>query len=225
MTTRRTAWDGSTIGSASSPGRDGASAPAWPGRWPPRGAKVVVNDLGGAVDGSGKDQGPAQEVADEITAAGGQAVANFGDISSYEQAEALIQQALDTYGGVDVLINVAGILRDRMLFNMTEKEWDDVIRVHLKGTFNTSKFASIHWRAERKGHYRMINFTSVSGLYGNPGQPNYSAAKLGIVGFTISSANALSRYGVTCNAISPRRADAHDRRHPRRPAARRHRPL
>ena len=168
-----------------------------------QGAKVVVNDLGGAVDGSGNDQGPAQEVADEITAAGGQAVANFGDISNYEQAEALIQQALDTYGGVDVLINVAGILRDRMLFNMTEKEWDDVIRVHLKGTFNTSKFASIHWRAERKGHYRMINFTSVSGLYGNPGQPNYSAAKLGIVGFTLSSANALSRYGVTCNAISP----------------------
>jgi len=168
-----------------------------------QGGKIVVNDLGGATDGSGSDQSPAQEVVSEITAAGGQAVANFADVSDYDQAEGLIQTALDTYGGLDVMINVAGILRDRMLFNMAEKEWDDVIRVHMKGTFNTSKFASIHWRSERKGHYRLINFTSVSGLYGNPGQPNYSAAKMGIVGFTLSSANALSRYGVTANAISP----------------------
>jgi NAD(P)-dependent dehydrogenase (short-subunit alcohol dehydrogenase family) len=168
-----------------------------------QGAKVVVNDLGGAIDGSGADKAPATKVVEEIMAAGGTAVANFGDVSNYDQAEALIQSALDTYGGVDVLINVAGILRDRMLFNMSEKEWDDVIRVHMKGTFNTSRFVSIHWRAERKGHYRLINFTSVSGLYGNPGQPNYSAAKMGIVGLTLSSANALSRYGATANAISP----------------------
>ncbi|PZC43287.1 MAG: NAD(P)-dependent dehydrogenase, short-chain alcohol dehydrogenase family [Chloroflexi bacterium] len=168
-----------------------------------QGGKIVVNDLGGAIDGSGSDQTPAQQVVDEITAAGGQAVANYADVSDYAQAEGLVQQALDTYGGLDVLINVAGILRDRMLFNMNEKEWDDVIRVHMKGTFNTSKFASIHWRSERKGHYRLINFTSVSGLYGNPGQPNYSAAKMGIVGFTLSSANALARYGATANAISP----------------------
>ena len=168
-----------------------------------QGGKIVVNDLGGAVDGSGSDQAPAQQIVEEITAAGGQAVANFGDVSNYDLAEALIQTALDTYGGVDVLINVAGILRDRMVFNMTEKEWDDVIRVHLKGTFNTTKFASIHWRAERKGHYRLINFTSVSGLYGAPGQPNYAAAKMGIIGFTLSIANALGRYGATANAISP----------------------
>ena len=158
-----------------------------------QGGKIVVNDLGGATDGSGSDQGPAQDVVNEITAAGGQAVANFADVSNYDQAEGLIQTALDTYGGLDVMINVAGILRDRMLFNMAEKEWDDVIRVHMKGTFNTSKFASIHWRSERKGHYRLINFTSVSGLYGNPGQPNYAAAKLGIVGLTLSTANALMR--------------------------------
>ena len=167
------------------------------------GGKVVVNDLGGAVDGSGADQGPAQTLVDEIKGAGGEAVANFSDVSDHEQAESLVKQALDTYGGLDVLINVAGILRDRMVFNMSEKEWDDVIRVHMKGTFNTTRFASIHWRSERKGHYRLINFTSVSGLYGNPGQPNYSAAKMGIVGFTLSCANALSRYGVACNAISP----------------------
>lgn len=168
-----------------------------------QGAKIVVNDLGGAIDGSGSDQTPAQAVVDEITSAGGQAVANYADVSDYEQAEGLVKQALDTYGGLDVLINVAGILRDRMVFNMNEKEWDDVIRVHMKGTFNTTKFASIHWRSERKGHYRLINFTSVSGLYGNPGQPNYSAAKMGIVGFTLSCANGLGRYGATANAISP----------------------
>ena len=168
-----------------------------------QGAKIVVNDLGASLEGEGEDQAPASQVVEEIRSVGGQAISNFGDITDYDQAEALIQSALDEFGGLDVMINVAGILRDRMIFNMAEHEWDDVIRVHMKGTFNTTRFASIHWRSERKGHYRLINFTSVSGLYGAPGQPNYAAAKMGIVGFTLSCANALQRYGVTANAISP----------------------
>ena len=167
------------------------------------GAAVVVNDLGGSVDGEGADDAPAREVVREIEAGGGRAVANFDDVSDYDAAEQIIRTALNEYGQLDILCNVAGILRDRMIFNMTEPEWDAVIAVHLKGTFNTSKYASIHWRQERKGDYRLINFTSVSGLSGSPGQPNYAAAKLGIVGLTYSCANALGRYGVTSNAISP----------------------
>ncbi len=167
------------------------------------GAAVVVNDLGGSVDGEGADDAPAREVVREIEAAGGRAVANFDDVSDYDAAEQIIRTALNEYGQLDILCNVAGILRDRMIFNMTEAEWDAVIAVHLKGTFNTSKYASIYWRSERKGNYRLINFTSVSGLSGSPGQPNYAAAKLGIVGLTYSCANALGRYGVTSNAISP----------------------
>ena len=169
------------------------------------GASVVVNDLGGAVDGSGADTGPAQLVVDEITEAGGKAVANGSDISSHAQAEELIKTAISEFGRLDVLVNVAGILRDRMIFNMSEQEWDDVIRVHLKGTFNTSKFAAAHWRSlrEENAQNRIINFTSVSGLHGAPGQPNYAAAKMGIVGLTWSCANALGKYGVTANAISP----------------------
>jgi NAD(P)-dependent dehydrogenase (short-subunit alcohol dehydrogenase family) len=169
------------------------------------GASVVVNDLGGNVDGSGADVGPAQLVVDEITAAGGTAVANGADISDHAAAEELIKSAISEFGQLNVLVNVAGILRDRMIFNMTEQEWDDVIRVHLKGTFNTSKFASAHWRSLRdeSAQNRIINFTSVSGLHGAPGQPNYAAAKMGIVGLTWSSANALAKYGVTVNAISP----------------------
>ncbi len=167
------------------------------------GAAVVVNDLGGSVDGEGADDAPAREVVREIEAAGGRAVANFDDVSDYDASEQIIRTALNEYGQLDILCNVAGILRDRMIFNMTEAEWDAVIAVHLKGTFNTSKYAAIHWRQERKGDYRLINFTSVSGLAGAPGQPNYAAAKLGIVGLTYSCANALGRYGVTSNAISP----------------------
>jgi NAD(P)-dependent dehydrogenase (short-subunit alcohol dehydrogenase family) len=169
------------------------------------GAAVVVNDLGGAVDGSGSDAGPAQQVVDEIAAAGGKAVASGADISDHAAAEDLIKTAISEFGKLDVLVNVAGILRDRMVFNMTEQEWDDVIRVHLKGTFNTTKFASAHWRSLRdeSAQNRIINFTSVSGLHGAPGQPNYAAAKMGIVGLTYSSAHALARYGVTVNAISP----------------------
>ena len=169
------------------------------------GASVVVNDLGANLDGSGADTNPAQQVVDEITAAGGKAIANGADISDHAAAEELIKAAIAEFGQLDVLVNVAGILRDRMIFNMTEQEWDDVIRVHLKGTFNTSKFASAHWRSLRDEHaqHRIINFTSVSGLHGAPGQPNYAAAKMGIVGLTWSCANSLAKYGVTCNAISP----------------------
>jgi NAD(P)-dependent dehydrogenase (short-subunit alcohol dehydrogenase family) len=169
------------------------------------GACVVVNDLGVAVDGSGHDSGPADDVAAEIVKAGGKAIANGADISDFAAAENLIGTAIEEFGRLDVLVNVAGILRDRMVFNMTEQEWDDVIRVHLKGTFNTTRFASAHWRSLRDetAQNRIINFTSVSGLHGAPGQPNYAAAKMGIVGLTYSSAHSLARYGVTVNAISP----------------------
>ncbi len=135
----------------------------------------------------------------------GKAIASGADIADFAAAEGLIGTAIEQFGRLDVLVNVAGILRDRMVFNMTEQEWDDVIRVHLKGTFNTTRFASAYWRSLRDetAQNRIINFTSVSGLHGAPGQPNYAAAKMGIVGLTYSSANALARYGVTVNAISP----------------------
>src|ERR1700722_3703731 len=170
-----------------------------------RGAAVVVCDLGVAMDGSGRDTGPAAEVVEEITAAGGKAIANGADISDHAAAEGLIKTAIEEFGRLDVVVNVAGILRDRMIFNMTETEWDDVIRVHLKGTFNTTRFASAHWRSLRDetAQNRIINFTSVSGLHGAPGQPNYAAAKMGIVGLTYSAAHSLAKYGVTVNAISP----------------------
>ncbi|HEX4094488.1 MAG TPA: SDR family NAD(P)-dependent oxidoreductase [Trebonia sp.] len=170
-----------------------------------QGASVVVNDLGAEMDGSGADAGPASEVVAEIASAGGTAVVNGADISSFAAAENLVASTIEQFGRLDVLVNVAGILRDRMVFNMTEAEWDDVIRVHLKGTFNTTRFASAHWRSLRdeSAQNRIINFTSVSGLHGAPGQPNYAAAKMGIVGLTWSSANSLAKYGVTVNAISP----------------------
>jgi NAD(P)-dependent dehydrogenase (short-subunit alcohol dehydrogenase family) len=170
-----------------------------------KGASVVVNDIGAALDGSGDDAGPAQQVAAEIADVGGKAVASLADVSDHGAAEGLIATAVEQFGRLDVLVNVAGILRDRMVFSMSEQEWDDVIRVHLKGTFNTTKFAAAHWRSVRdeSAQNRIINFTSVSGLHGAPGQPNYAAAKMGIVGLTYSCANALGRYGVTANAISP----------------------
>ena len=169
------------------------------------GASVVVNDLGAEMDGSGQDAGPAQQVVAEIAEAGGKAIVNGADISDFDAAEGLVRGAIDQFGRLDVLVNVAGILRDRMVFNMTETEWDDVIRVHLKGTFNTTRFASAHWRSLRDeaAQNRIINFTSVSGLHGAPGQPNYAAAKMGIVGLTYSAAHSLAKYGVTVNAISP----------------------
>jgi NAD(P)-dependent dehydrogenase (short-subunit alcohol dehydrogenase family) len=168
-----------------------------------QGASVVVNDLGAALDGSGSDATPAQQVVAEIGDA--RAIANAADVSDLGAAEALIGTAIGQFGRLDVLVNVAGILRDRMVFSMTEPEWDDVIRVHLKGTFNTTKFAAAHWRSLRDeaAQNRIINFTSVSGLHGAAGQPNYAAAKMGIVGLTYSCANALVRYGVTTNVVSP----------------------
>ena len=169
------------------------------------GMAVVVNDLGGALDGSGSDSGLARGVAEEIAGNGGRAAANGADVSDHAAAEDLIKTAVSEFGRLDVLVNAAGILRDRMVFNMAEHEWDDVIRVHLKGTFNTTKFAAAHWRALRdeSAQNRIINFTSVSGLHGAPGQPNYAAAKMGIVGLTYSTANSLAKYGVTVNAVSP----------------------
>ncbi len=170
-----------------------------------QGASVIVNDIGAALDGSGSDAGPAQQVVAEIADAGGKAAASLADVSDHGAAEGLIATAIEQFGRLDALVNVAGILRDRMVFTMSEQEWDDVIRVHLKGTFNTTKFAAAHWRSVRdeSAQNRIINFTSVSGLHGAPGQPNYAAAKMGIVGLTYSCANALGRYGVTANAISP----------------------
>jgi len=169
------------------------------------GAAVVVNDLGVALDGSGADAGPAQLTADDIVAAGGRAVGSSADISLHATGEELVKTAIAEFGRLDILVNVAGILRDRMVFNMTEQEWDDVIRVHLRGTFNTTKFAAAHWRSlrDQSAQNRIINFTSVSGLHGAPGQPNYAAAKMGIAGLTYSSAHSLAKYGVTVNAISP----------------------
>ena len=171
------------------------------------GAKVIVNDLGGDRDGTGADVGPAQTVVDEIKAAGGEAAANTDDISSWDGAAGLIQQAVDTFGRLDVLINNAGILRDRMLFTMSEEEWDAVIRVHLKGTFAPSHHAAAYWREQSKAgaavDARLINTTSVSGIYANAGQTNYGSAKAGIAAFTQIAAVELSRYGVTVNAIAP----------------------
>jgi NAD(P)-dependent dehydrogenase (short-subunit alcohol dehydrogenase family) len=171
------------------------------------GAKVVVNDLGAAVDGSGGDQTPAQQVVDEIKAAGGEAVANGDDVSSWDGAERLIKTAIDTFGDLHVLVNNAGILRDRMLVNMSEQEWDAVIKVHLKGTFGPSRHAAAYWRDQSKAgnavDARIINTTSVSGIYGNVGQSNYGAAKAGIASFTGIVALELARYGVTVNAVAP----------------------
>jgi NAD(P)-dependent dehydrogenase (short-subunit alcohol dehydrogenase family) len=171
------------------------------------GAKVVVNDLGGSRDGTGGDAGPAQQVVDEIAAAGGQAVASTDDISSWAGGETIVRQALDAFGGLDVVINNAGILRDRMVFSMTEDEWDAVIKVHLKGTFVTSRHAAAYWRDRAKAgeanDARLVNTTSVAGLYANPGQTNYGAAKAGIATFTQIAAEELGRYGVTVNAVAP----------------------
>jgi NAD(P)-dependent dehydrogenase (short-subunit alcohol dehydrogenase family) len=171
------------------------------------GAKVVVNDLGGSASGEGTDAGPAQQVVDEIVATGGEAVANTDDISNWVGAERLVTQAVETFGGLDVLVNNAGILRDRMLANMSEAEWDAVIKVHLKGTAGPSHFAAAHWRDRSKAGEvntaRIINTTSPSGIYGNVGQTNYGAAKAGIAAFTIIAADELARYGITVNAIAP----------------------
>ena len=172
------------------------------------GAKVIVNDLGGAADGSGTDTIPAQAVADEITAAGGTALANTADISDWSGAQSLIDQAIEEFGGLDVLVNNAGILRDRTIASMTEAEWDDVIRVHLRGTIAPTHFAAAYWRSQAKQtgkptDARLINTTSASGIFGNFGQSNYGAAKAGIAAFTIIAAKELAAYGATANAVAP----------------------
>ncbi|MEV7191422.1 3-oxoacyl-ACP reductase [Streptomyces sp. NPDC093510] len=175
------------------------------------GASVVVNDFGQpGRDGSGEaSAAPAEEVAAEIRAAGGQAVAHTGDVADHTQARDLVRLAVDAYGKLDILVNNAGILRDRMIFSMSESEWDSVIHVHLKGHFNTTHFASAHWRERSKAaggpvYGRIVNTSSEAFLAGSAGQPNYAAAKGGIVGLTTSTALALAKYGVTANAICPR---------------------
>ncbi|MER6980087.1 SDR family NAD(P)-dependent oxidoreductase [Streptomyces carpinensis] len=170
-----------------------------------QGALLVLNDLGSGPDGTGGDAGPAQDIAKEINDLGGRAVSDGGDVADTATGRRLVELALEHYGRLDVVVNVAGILRDRMIFNLPEEDWDAVIRVHLRGHFATIKPAVAHWREQRNpgGHYRIINFTSDSALQGSPGQPNYAAAKMGIIGLTASLANALARYGVTANAIAP----------------------
>ncbi len=171
------------------------------------GARVVVNDLGGDRTGDGADLTPAQSVVAEIIDAGGEAVANGANVADFDEAGSMIAQAIDTFGTLDVVVNNAGILRDRMLVNMTEQEWDAVINVHLKGTFAPARHAAGYWRDKHKAgepvDARLINTTSVSGIFGNIGQTNYGAAKAGIASFTIIAALELARYGVTANAISP----------------------
>jgi NAD(P)-dependent dehydrogenase (short-subunit alcohol dehydrogenase family) len=172
-----------------------------------QGAKIVVNDLGGDMAGAGEDATPAQEVVAEIEAMGGEAIANGANVADYDAAGEMIQQAVDRFGRLDVLVNNAGILRDRMLVNMDESEWDSVIEVHLKGTFSPARHAAAHWRERVKAgdavDARLINTTSPSGIYGNAGQTNYGAAKAGIAAFTVIAAMELERYGVTVNAIAP----------------------
>ncbi|MDF1478476.1 SDR family oxidoreductase [Leifsonia sp. H3M29-4] len=172
-----------------------------------QGAKVVVNDLGTSLDGEGRSVGPAQEVVDLIVAEGGEAIANGADIADFQQASEMVQLAIDTFGRLDVLVNNAGFVRDRMLFNQSEEEWDAVIRVHLKGHFATMRHAAAYWRAESKAGRqpvgRVINTSSGAGLQGSVGQAAYSAAKAGIAALTIVAAQELRNYGVTVNALAP----------------------
>lgn len=165
------------------------------------GAKVVVNDLGGATDGSGESATPADEVVAEIKKDGGEAVANYDNVATLEGGESIINTAVDSYGKIDILVNNAGILRDKMIFNMTPEEWDAVIKVHLYGLFHCTKPAAILMRQQKGG--RIISMSSTSGLLGNAGQANYGAAKAGIAGFTRVVSRDLGRYGITVNAIAP----------------------
>lgn len=172
------------------------------------GAKVIVNDMGGDWNGVGTDQRPAAEVCDEIAAFGGAAVPNFDNVATDEGASRLVSQAIDTYGGLDVLINNAGILRDSMVFSSDPKEWASVLDVHLMGHYLPTRAATAYWREQSKAgnvsHRTIVNTTSESGLFGNVGQSNYAAAKLGIVGLTLAVAKETSKYGVTVNAVAPR---------------------
>ncbi len=171
------------------------------------GAKVVVNDLGGANDGSGIDAGPAAEVVEDIRSRGGEAIANGDDIADWNGAQQLINSAIEAFGDLDILVNNAGILRDRVIVNMSEAEWDDVVRVHLKGHFAPSKWAAAYWREEAKNGRakprNMVHTSSTSGLFSNPGQSNYGAAKAGIASFSQILAKELGRYEVKSNCIAP----------------------
>jgi len=171
------------------------------------GAKVIVNDLGGAIDGSGDDRTAAEQVVDEIRAFGGEAQSNGDDVASVEGAKSLVDSAVAAFGDLHVLVNNAGILRDRMLVNMSEEDWDSVIHVHLKGHFLPTRYAAAYWREQvkqgREVSASVVNTSSTSGLLGNPGQTNYGAAKAGIAAFTIIAAQELGRYGVRVNAIAP----------------------
>ena len=171
------------------------------------GAKVVVNDLGGGHDGAGNDTGPAASVVGEIRTAGGEAVANAESVSDWKAAERMVRQAIDTFGALHVVVNNAGILRDRMIFNMDESDVDSVLGVHLKGTFALTRHACVYWREQHKAgkqlHGRIINTSSDSGLLGNAGQTNYGAAKAGIAALTVIAAKEMARYGVTANAVAP----------------------
>ena len=171
------------------------------------GAKVVVNDLGGAVDGSGDDRSPAEQVVAEIETMGGQAITNADDVADWDGAKRLIDAAVEAFGDLHILVNNAGILRDRVLINMTEEDWDSVIHVHLKGHFSPTRHAAAYWREQTKAGHEVkasvINTSSTSGLLGNPGQSNYGAAKAGIAAFTVICAQELGRYGVRVNAIAP----------------------
>ncbi|MFI6362744.1 SDR family oxidoreductase [Nocardia sp. NPDC050630] len=171
------------------------------------GARVVVNDLGSALDGAATSETPAEQVVAEIKALGGEAIANGDDVADWDGARNLIRQAVDTFGGLDVLVNNAGFVRDRMLVNLSEDEWDAVIRVHLKGHFATMRHAIEYWRGESKAgrpvDARIINTSSGAGLQGSVGQSNYGAAKAGIAGLTLTASAEFARYGVTVNAIAP----------------------
>jgi NAD(P)-dependent dehydrogenase (short-subunit alcohol dehydrogenase family) len=171
------------------------------------GAKVVVNDYGVSLAGEGTGETPAEQVVAEIAAMGGEAVVNTADVADFAAAEAMVRQAIDTFGGLDVLVNNAGFVRDRMLVNTSEEEWDAVVRVHLKGHFAPLRHASAYWRNEakegRQRSARVVNTSSGAGLQGSIGQATYSAAKAGIAGLTLVAAAELGRYGVTVNAIAP----------------------
>ncbi|KRB74038.1 short-chain dehydrogenase [Nocardioides sp. Root190] len=171
------------------------------------GAKVVVNDFGVSIAGEGTDESPAHQVVAEIEALGGSAVVNGADVADFAAAEAMVQQAITTFGGLDILVNNAGFVRDRMLVNTSEEEWDAVVRVHLKGHFAPLRHAGAYWRAEakegRQRVARVINTSSGAGLQGSVGQATYSAAKAGIAGLTLVAAQEMGRYGVTVNAIAP----------------------
>src|SRR5919106_3120748 len=172
-----------------------------------QGAKVVVNDLGGDIHGEGADRAPAQQVVDEIEKMGGEAVANVDSAADWDGAQRLIQTAVDTFGDLHVLVNNAGILRDRVIVNMTEEEWDSVIHVHLKGHFCPTRHAAAYWREQSKAGKEVkasiVHTSSTSGLLGNPGQANYGAAKAGIASFSVITAQELGRYGVRVNCIAP----------------------